>query len=52
MLNPIIPIASGKVLNALNINNELRNLSFLDDKKILSEEIIVNDLNILFKKII
>ena len=31
LLNPIIPEASTKVLNALNVKNDLRNLSFLED---------------------
>ena len=35
LLNPIIPKASTKVLDALNVKKELRNLSFLDGKKYL-----------------
>jgi len=50
-LNPIIPIASTKVLQALNIKKEDRNLSFLDGKKIFKETIEINSLEILFKKI-
>ena len=51
LLNPIIPNATNKVLNALNLNNELRNLSFLDGKKIIANKIKIRDLDILFKKI-
>jgi len=52
LLNPIVPEKSTKVLNALNINPKLRNLSFLDGKNIINDEIKINELNILFKKII
>ena len=51
LLNPIIPNKSSKVLDALNIKTELRNLSFLDGKNIIGEEIKINKLDILFKKI-
>ena len=51
LLNPIIPIASAKVLDALNISEELKNLLFLDNKSIISDEIKVKELKILFKKI-
>jgi len=51
LLNPIIPIASTKVLDALNISAELKNLLFLDNKSIISDEIKVKELKILFKKI-
>ena len=51
LLNPIIPEASTKVLNALKVKNDLRNLSFLEDKDIISNETKINDLAILFKKI-
>ena len=51
LLNPIIPKASTKVLDALNVKKELRNLSFLDGKKIFSDQIKINKLDILFKKI-
>ena len=51
LLNPIIPNASTKVLNALNIKNESRNLSFIDEKKILTNEVNIKELDILFKKI-
>ena len=49
LLNPIIPISSSKVLDALNIKS--RNLSFLDGKDIMSDVIHIKPLKILFKKI-
>ncbi len=52
LLNPIIPKATTKVLNALNVEQESRNLSFLDGKNVLNDEVKINELNILFKKII
>ena len=51
LLNPIIPNASAKVLDALNINTELRNFLFLDGKNIITNEIKIKELDILFKKI-
>ena len=51
LLNPIIPNATSKVLDALNIKPELRNLSFLDGRNIFTNEIKINELDILFKKI-
>ena len=50
-LNPIIPEASTKVLDALNINTKLRNFSFLDSKNLIADVIKINELDILFKKI-
>ena len=50
LLNPIIPNKTSKVLDALNINKEFRNLAFLDDKNLFSNEIKLNSLDILFKK--
>ena len=50
LLNPIIPNKTSIVLDALNINNNLRNLAFLDDKNIITDEIKLNNLDILFKK--
>ena len=52
LLNPIIPQASSKVLDALSMSQKSRNLSFLDTAVLLSDEIKIKDLNILFKKII
>ena len=51
LLNPIIPISTSKVLNALNISTELKNLSFLDDQNIITNEIKIKELKVLFKKI-
>jgi len=51
LLNPIIPIASTKVLDALNISTKLKNLSFLDNQSIITDEIKIKELKILFKKI-
>ena len=51
LFNPIIPDATSKVLDALNIKPELRNLSFLDGSNIFTNEIKINELNILFRKI-
>ena len=50
LLNPIMPIATNKVLSALKINNEHRNNSFLDGKKIIPNKVNLGPLNILFKK--
>ena len=52
LLNPIIPSATTKVLSSLNINEKLRNLSFLDGHKVIPNDVVINDLNILFKKIV
>jgi methionyl-tRNA synthetase len=51
LLNPIIPDATKKVLDALNIEMESRNFSFLDGKEIFGKKIEIKELNILFKKI-
>jgi methionyl-tRNA synthetase len=51
LLNPIIPISTTKVLKALNIKSDSVSLSFLDDKPILNDEVTIDNLNILFKKI-
>ena len=51
LLNPIIPNATTKVLDALKINAEFRNLTFLEGKKVLPDTISISELNILFKKI-
>ena len=42
---------SPQVLDAIRIENNHRNLSFLDGKNILPDRIEISDLNILFKKI-
>ena len=51
LFSPIIPKATTKVLDALNIKSELRNLSFLDGANIFTDEIKIKKLDILFKKI-
>ena len=51
LLSPIIPNSTSKVLTALNIDKKKRNLSFLDGKNLLEDEVNINELNILFKKI-
>ena len=51
LLNPIIPIASTKVMDALNVSTESKNLSFLDNQSIITDEIIIKELKVLFKKI-
>ncbi len=51
LLNPIIPRATSKVLDALNIEKKSRNFSFLDGEEIIPDNIEVNNLDILFKKI-
>ena len=51
LLNPIIPKATTKVLDALNLDTKLRNSSFLGGKNILTDNIKIKELNILFKKI-
>jgi len=51
LLNPIIPNGSTKVLDALNIKKDLRNLSFLDGKNVIDNVIKINEIDILFKKI-
>jgi len=50
LLSPIIPIATDKVLSALNIKKELRKFSFVENEDIMPYEINLKDLNILFKK--
>ena len=51
LFDPIIPNAATKVLDALNVEPKIRNLSFLDGNNIFNNEIKINDLDILFKKI-
>jgi len=51
LLNPIMPTATLRVLHALNLNEKSINLSFLEGKKILPDDISLHELNILFKKI-
>jgi methionyl-tRNA synthetase len=51
LLNPIIPLSTEKVLDALNVESAQRNNSFLDGKKVIPDKINLSPLNILFKKI-
>ena len=51
LLNPIIPRSTTKVLNALNVDLNNRNLTFLDGKNILDKKVKIKELNILFKKL-
>ena len=50
LLNPVIPLSTSKVLDALNVKTNLRNLDFLDGKNILTDDIKIKNLDILFKK--
>ena len=50
LLNPIIPTGSTRVLDALNVEIKLRNLSFLDGENVIRDEIVIQKLDILFKK--
>jgi len=52
LLNPIIPNKTSKVLDALNIDNKLRSLKLLDNTNLFDNEVKINNLDILFKKII
>ena len=52
LLNPIIPRSTSKVLSALNIKTELIDLSFIDGSNILADQVEIQELDILFKKII
>jgi len=51
LLNPIIPLSTKKVLDALNVDSSKRNLSFIDNQNILNDKTEINSLDILFKKI-
>ena len=52
LLNPIIPIATTKVLDSLNIDKKSRNLLFLNGEKLLKNKVTIKNLSILFKKIV
>ena len=43
LLNPIIPLTTAKVLDALNIKTKNRNLSFLEGSNILPEKIKIEN---------
>ena len=51
LLNPIIPNSTFKIIKALKINKENINLSFLDGNKVIDDNIEVENIDILFKKI-
>ena len=51
LLSPIIPKATTRVLDALNVKTASRNLSLLEKKMILPKEIQIKELDLLFKKI-
>ena len=51
LLNPIIPIATNKVLGAMNISNQNINLDKIKDENIFDHEKELNNLEILFTKI-
>ena len=51
LLSPLIPKKSSLVLDSLNVNSKLRNLSFLDGKNLLGDDVEIKNLNILFKKV-
>ncbi len=51
LLNPIIPIASRKVLDFLNVPIEKRKIAFIKDKNIFNYEKKLDEFSILFKKI-
>ena len=51
LLNPIIPESSNKVLKALGIKPDSTKLAFIEGKQILKDDVIIKDLDILFKKI-
>jgi len=52
LLNPIIPKATLKVLESLNIDKKEINHDFLEGKHILKSETKIKKLDILFKKFI
>ena len=51
LLNPIIPIATNKVLGAMNISNQNINLDKIRDENIFDHDKELNNLEILFTKI-
>ncbi len=51
LLNPIIPLATGKVFKILNLKSEIINLQSIESGKILNNEITIGSADILFKKI-
>ena len=51
LLNPIIPNATNKVLNMINISNENISIDKIKDEKILNHKKELGNLEILFEKI-
>ena len=51
LLNPIIPIATNKVLDTLRVETKSRTLAFLEGGEILSTDVVIGEMDILFKKI-
>ena len=45
LLNPVIPLASKKVLDSLNIKEDSRNLSFLDGNAVIPSEVNISNLD-------
>ena len=47
-----ISVLDTLILNALKVDEKLRNLSFLDTNNLLKSEVNIGELDILFKKLI
>ena len=51
LLNPIIPIATGKVLNSMNLSIDDISIKSIIDKDVFNHDKELKNLEILFKKI-
>ena len=51
LLNPIIPDATGKILDIMNINKEHISIESINESNVINHEKELKDLKILFKKI-
>ena len=51
LLNPIIPIATTKILNTLNIPNEKRNIKNIKNMDLFDHQKKLHKSEILFKKV-
>ena len=51
LLNPIIPLATGKILETMNINKDLIKIETINKSGILNHNKELKNLEILFKKI-
>ena len=51
LLNSIIPIATGKVLETMNVKKENRNINQINNLECFDHEKKLKELDILFKKI-